>query len=294
MANYNFIPKELRELQQWVCWGKKGEEIKKKPFNPINGMGADSTNPTTWVDFETALDGVNRGEYEGIGIMFANGLMGIDLDHVITKNNVSKEAREIIDILDSYSEISQSGTGIHILCWAKKPSQEVCKVKLKDGQGFEMYDSNRYFALTGTIIKRKYEINSRTIEVNVIYKKYFESKKSESRTIERPKIMKRTSFAPKSGDIISKMLSVPKIWRLWNGDCSDYGGDQSRGDLALCCYLSYFTNGDSEKMDSFFRQSALYRDKWNENRGSTTYGEMTIQKANDFVQVNETTKKALR
>lgn len=74
-----------------------------------------------------------------------------------------------------------------------------------------------------------------------------------------------------------------KFARLWDGDLSDYGGDHSRADLALCRKLVYWCGPgvDPAKIDRLFRQSRLFRAKWDEphRRDKATYGQMTIEKA---------------
>jgi putative DNA primase/helicase len=67
--------------------------------------------------------------------------------------------------------------------------------------------------------------------------------------------------------------------RLWNGDTSGQTS-HSEADLALCSHLAYWTGGDAARIDSLFRRSGLYRNKWDERRGDQTYGERTIGKAN--------------
>ncbi len=54
---------------------------------------------------------------------------------------------------------------------------------------------------------------------------------------------------------------------------------QSSGDSALCCYLAFWTGKDAGRIDALFRQSALFRPKWDEKHGKSTYGSMTIEKA---------------
>jgi hypothetical protein len=58
-----------------------------------------------------------------------------------------------------------------------------------------------------------------------------------------------------------------------------HGGDHSRADLALCAELAIWTKKDAAWMDRLFRQSALMRPKWDEARGTHTYGQRTIGKA---------------
>jgi putative DNA primase/helicase len=70
-----------------------------------------------------------------------------------------------------------------------------------------------------------------------------------------------------------------KFTRLWMGDLSEYGGDHSRADAALCVLLAVYTRGDAERMDRLFRASALYRPKWDRPSGGSTYGRRTIAAA---------------
>ncbi len=67
---------------------------------------------------------------------------------------------------------------------------------------------------------------------------------------------------------------------LWSGDTSAYGDDDSRADLALCNHLAFWTGKDLAQMDRLFRQSKLFRPKWDEKRGDAgTYGQITLAKA---------------
>ena len=106
------IPEELRALPQWV--GRRG----KIPLNPATGEGAKAGIPSTWGTLEQAVTGVNAGRFEGIGFEFATGggLVGIDLDHVANPHTgeIQPWALEIVQRLDSYTEYSPSGTGLHI------------------------------------------------------------------------------------------------------------------------------------------------------------------------------------
>ncbi|MCK9313514.1 MAG: phage/plasmid primase, P4 family, partial [Methanocorpusculum sp.] len=70
-----------------------------------------------------------------------------------------------------------------------------------------------------------------------------------------------------------------KFTRLYSGDTSDYGGDDSRADQALCSMLAFWTGNNAAQMDSIFRTSGLYRVKWDKKHGAQTYGEMTISRA---------------
>ena len=62
---------------------------------------------------------------------------------------------------------------------------------------------------------------------------------------------------------------------LFQGDTAAYANDHSSADLALVCHLAWWTNYDAARIDRMFRQSKLYRPKW-ERRD---YRERTIRKA---------------
>jgi putative DNA primase/helicase len=72
----------------------------------------------------------------------------------------------------------------------------------------------------------------------------------------------------------------PKFNRLWSGDFSAYPS-QSEADLALCRILAFWTRRDAARIDSLFRQSGLFRPKWDVPHfgGGKTYGQATIEKA---------------
>ncbi|WP_140417674.1 hypothetical protein [Desulfosporosinus sp. FKA] len=149
ILNVASIPEELKSHRQWVFW--KLEMRKEKPAKipyQVNGRRADSTTPRTWAMYEDVVQFVwnNPHVYNGIGYVFAkdDGYTGVDMDKCIDKDGqISKVAQEMICILDSYTEKSQSGEGLHIIVKGKKPW------KLNRKGKFEMYDQDRYFCFTG-------------------------------------------------------------------------------------------------------------------------------------------------
>jgi len=76
--------------------------------------------------------------------------------------------------------------------------------------------------------------------------------------------------------------NASKFNRLWAGDLSDYNGDHSRADAALCAMLAFYTGSDAVRIDRLFRSSALYRAKWDRPTGGSTYGRITIDGAIDY------------
>ena len=118
LENINFktqaIPTELRALPQWVAWTEK-----KEPINPKTGIFAKTSDPSTWGTYEEAITCCRQKQLQGIGFVFSDTdpFAGIDLDDSIDTNTgeVSAWAKEIVNQFSSYTEISPSGRGLHIL-----------------------------------------------------------------------------------------------------------------------------------------------------------------------------------
>lgn len=173
---YNNIPETLKNLNQWVCYklvyNKKRGKYDKIPKNPHNGYNAKSNNSTTWSDYETAVNAVKLYNFNGIGIELGNGIFGVDLDNVIDENgNLTEEAKDIIKILESYTEYSPSKKGLHIICTGKIS----CTGKRKCN--IEMYSSGRFFTVTGDILGSNKNIEKRSQQAEIIYSKYFNDDK---------------------------------------------------------------------------------------------------------------------
>lgn len=115
------IPPEMTALNNWVVWKKEKREhgqVAKVSYIPNSDRHARSNNPQTWTDFKTALESYksNSDKYAGIGFNLSNSpYVVIDIDHCINDDGIVNEwAEKIINDLNSYTEISPSGTGIHI------------------------------------------------------------------------------------------------------------------------------------------------------------------------------------
>lgn len=285
---------ELRKLSQWVAYRIVANERKgrpdKLPLNPHDGTNAKANDARTWGMYDEALryafENGLAGDAGGIGFEFAGGYAGIDLDDVILTGGTLKPfADEVVRLMDSYTEYSPSGKGLHVLFRLNVPLSEFGSRRRNDELGIEMYDSERYFTITGKVYGKPKPITERTETARKIYDKYFiQSKPKNAATgILGASTGNRENKAEVSdSELLEIMFSSQhgeKIHSLFNGDISGYGNDDSRADLALCSYLAFWTNNDTVRIDALFRQSALMRPKWDEKHGSQTYGEMTISKA---------------
>lgn len=190
---------ELKQRKQWVCWklektkDKNGNaRMTKPPYNP-NGKGkskkASHSNPLTWSTFNDVYQAFLKGGYDGIGYVFTEDdpFVGVDLDHVYdnTNGNIVDWAQEIIDSLDSYTEISPGGDGFHIFAKGDIP-RGGNKKKLLDADGgddavFEIYKTTRYFTFTmNTWDNPPKSINDRNQLLNDLFQQYIDGSSNPS------------------------------------------------------------------------------------------------------------------
>lgn len=264
VTNVDNIPAELKKLTQWVCW--TGQD--KTPKNPRTGGNAMSNNPDTWASFEQAVKGCDKYHFDGIGFMFANGYFGVDLDHCMDNLDF---VDEFVETLQSYTEISKSGSGIHIICKGSLPDGARRRGRV------EMYSSGRYFICTGNVYNPKYtQVKDCTEAIKVLHGKYLPS--------ETPKIPARQVQIVDMDDqeVVDKARNCKTGYLfniLYSGSWQGVYSSQSEADLALCNQLAFWTQRDKAQMDRIFRTSGLMRDKWDEKRSGSTYGAITIEKA---------------
>jgi primase-polymerase (primpol)-like protein len=167
------IPADIRDRNQWVACKMvpdiDGKKARKIPMDVRTERGAQANNPRTWAPFDdvmafidewagydhTHVDGAGMkitgtvSEYPGYFFAAGDPFCGIDLDDCRNPDtgDVAPWAREIMEHFNSYTELSQSGTGFHILIKGQKPVGS----RSRKG-GIECYDRDRYFICTGEVI----------------------------------------------------------------------------------------------------------------------------------------------
>jgi putative DNA primase/helicase len=252
-------------LKQFVVWRyetRPGEDKPTKvPYNPHTGNRASSTNPATWGHLQDASKAVEKGFYSGIGLIITKPFVGIDFDYCIDESgNIDPAIKEAIDWFGSYTEISPSGKGLHVL--VKGSFQGPGFNRTVDGRKIELYQEGRYFTLTGNQLSGAPSvIEDRTDFVRKFYAHLKERTEKPSTGVAA---VGRIDLNLDDSEIIEKLRSAQnshKFERLYSGDKSEYGNDDSRADEALCFLLAFYTK-DFSQIDRIFRSSGLYRKKW--------------------------------
>ena len=142
------IPEQLKTRPQWVVWKAVGDKPDKVPYSARSGRRASSTDLLTWSTFQEALEAYENGEYAGLGFVFssADPFTGIDLDNCVDENGeIAGWALEIVRYFDSYTELSATGTGLHVIVRGEVPNRRKGEV--------EVYSSKRFFTVTGHVVE---------------------------------------------------------------------------------------------------------------------------------------------
>ena len=261
--NLDSIPDELRQLNQFVCWDlRSGRKI---PINAETGSMAKADDPTTWMPFDVCVASYRINRYRGIGFEFSSSdpYCGIDFDHCLDESLAFKDpiTRSFFLILwksGSYCEISQSGNGIHVIVKNSIP-EEFLNGNVggrKFGSFCEMYQSHRYFALTGDLYHSRFKVPK--------------IKSIESRTwIKCLKILQSGDYqqfleladrrVADLDPVQSLCKSNSKFANALNGDSSYWDGDESDRDIYVLSRL-FECLGDRELVREYFMKSGVSSD----------------------------------
>ncbi|MGL4697102.1 phage/plasmid primase, P4 family [Enterococcus larvae] len=283
---YNKIPLELRELRQWGLyrrtWNEEKQKYDKEPMNPHNGYKGRSNDESTWSDFQTALSAMERFKADGLAFYFKPPYVGIDLDDIgddlerylegDIENNI---VYVFMNATKTYSEISMSGKGIHIIGKGEIPGERRRKGDV------EMYTDGRFFAITGNFFGSNDEINEiPPIQMDFLYKRYLDDGKIIQGNFRKSDWVDGNDLSVT--DIIQAALASKTGHRFklfMDGGWERLYESQSEADLAFANMLAFWSAADFEKMDEIFRMSAMMRDKYDRKTGKTTYGIGLLNKA---------------
>ena len=292
MTHTENLPLYLRQHGQFCLWKyeenpDKPEKPRKMPYNPHYSWERAATDrPDTFSDMQTA-EAAQAG-FSGLGIRIHGGMSGIDIDDCVTNGELSPMAQDIIQQMDTYTEYSPSGKGIRILFLAPGFSYDTEKYYVKNSTiGLEVYIAgmtNRYLTVTGNVIHAK-DMESRADRLQYILDKYMLRPQDKT----APAATHTVEIDMTDAELLEKAREAkngPQFSALWAGDFAGYPS-QSEADQALCNLLAFWTGRDAARIDSLFRQSGLYRKKWDRR----DYREGTIKRAINTCQEVYTPKK---
>ena len=263
-VNFEGIPDRLKAHPHWVLWCYKWDanrsEWTKVPKRP-NRRNAASNKPATWCSYADAVEAYTDDWADGIGVVLTadDDLFALDFDAC------DLEAAKPY-LLDTYTERSPGGNGLRQFGLGKKPEGAGCKRQLPNIKQLEIYEHDRFMTVTGHTVWEHADVEPCEDALAALCARLWSKPGNDTDVLHR----------------IRQSAQGAKFAALFDqGDASAYDDDHSSADLALADILGWATGWNREQTDRLFRQSALYRPKWDERHASDgrTYGQMTLDKA---------------
>jgi hypothetical protein len=212
-----------------------------------------SNEPGTWTGVEMTLNAVETADADGVGFVFTDDdpIVGVDLDDCRDPESgtIEEWARDVISWLDSYAEVSPSGTGLHVIAEGELPEG-------RSGEdNVEMYETIRFFTVTGEQLDATpRQVKPRVDAIRGVHADYGQEEspvEDEGEPIERTK----GGVDLEDDEIIERAQSAENGHRfeaLFRGR-TDGKDSNSEADMALCLHLAFWRGGDPSRMDALFR-----------------------------------------
>ena len=254
------LPDEMKNKPNWVMVrtreNKETGRLDKYLIDVHTGKFAESDNPETWTDFDTACKYAK--EHGGVALAYAldgtDGIACIDLDHCIGEDGKrSALADEVLSKCGkTYAEHSVSGRGIHVFGRTKGADLRSFS---KDGD-MEYYQDRHFITMTGDgagysrlesfDASEMKSLLERKLERRTEWKNAGKGEAGLTQMDDRELLEK--AFSAKNGDTVR---------RLYNGE--DLRHNHSNSDMSLMNYLAFYSGGNVGQMTRIFATSGLYR-----------------------------------
>jgi hypothetical protein len=260
--NYNNVPVELRQFDQWIVWKNEQDENGKPTKVPysVSGHKASVTDSRHWSNFDLAVEAsLNGGGYSGVGFVLSNNdpFTFIDLDDPYALNpdgspkhnkpeRIVESQQRIYKTFPSYAERSPSGKGLHIIVKGHVPCG-------RRRDSVEVYSNERYMTVTGDVYRPApiqpcedalqslwLEMSKETANLAAYYAGTLEEVDTDTEIIQR-------ALNAANGD---------KFKALYGGKWQGYYPSQSEADFALVDMLAFYSK-NKEQIKRIFRCSAL-------------------------------------
>lgn len=158
------IPDELKVYDSWVVWRyiqRNGGRNGKQPFisstcypSRRRPIPAKTTDPKTWSSFDDAVQYGKLSGNGGIGFVFSPNIpyIGLDIDDCIVNREIIAPVKKLLDDLNTYSEISPSGTGIRCILKSNYSGNQNIS-GYNNIRKIEISTDRRYVTITGFVIE---------------------------------------------------------------------------------------------------------------------------------------------
>jgi putative DNA primase/helicase len=304
----SLVPAELKAKTNWVRWKMEtvNGRLTKVPYQ-LSGQKASSTDPATWNAYDQIIADAVIDENQGVGVMTDSSFIGFDLDGCRNPQTaeIAPWATRIIESLSAYTEITPSGYGVRVYAFGKLPDG-ARRFSINSAAGFgpkigiEVYDHARYFAVTGKRIGEHTALDTSNVLAA------YELCRNISQEFAAEKRKNLEQFQANDGGSVKyekkpNLRLTSKMLVLMHGQITsrtpkfvieDEGGivtadSQSEADMSLCTLLAMKHGDNPELIDAEFRESSLYRHKW--DRLAETTIEKAIATAKKFAEREQIT-----
>lgn len=276
-VNHEPIPPELKAVPHWLVWKGKQKDGKfaKIPVHHKTGRNLKGEILPQCISYAEALAAYQTGDFSGLGF-YPKGTEFVigDIDGVVgEEGHIADWARADIEKLATYVEFSPSRTGLRWIAIGRKPSLDT----INREQGCELYgtDDNRFLTITGHVLPG-FDIIRADIQpaVDAWYWRRISERKKAKVVVAVAEEGLGNILTPE--EVQARLLSNPKMRRIWEGDTDDYDS-RSEAELALLDALAELTAGDIEKMREVYFESEFARVTY-VDKAERTF-EKTAQKA---------------
>lgn len=270
------LPEYVANTERWILWKKQSRDGKVTKVPCDKQAHAVSVNDEgNYLSLEDAFTAYeNDARFDGVGWVLSSDddVVGIDFDDVVSEDGtVSQQAWEIVQELDSWTEFSPSGTGLHTLVRGELADDLKQQGALDDGD-IEMYEESRFFTMTANAV----DTLPQTIEhadIPSIQADVLGERESvlTGELVDDDSLDSDVSASPQ--DVYERAsASSEKFERLWNCRTTH---DESDGDQALLAQLAFWCKGDIRLMEDCMRTSKRNRTKF--DRKATSNGKSYLR-----------------
>ncbi|MHB8100923.1 MAG: phage NrS-1 polymerase family protein [Methanosarcina sp.] len=296
---------EMKKNDQWLYSHlvERADGTWSKPPCDANGYYIDGTDPNNLTSFEDAFPTckTNLGKLSGLvySIQESSPIKAMDFDHVYDPETGvwNQQALQELKSLNTRVEWSPSHTGVHVLFTCPIMLENGNKTQT-DGTKREIYFKKHITTVTAEVVEGfPTSINEVDPElVMQLCNKWFSYKAEKPAKKEAPVKSDITSFdipeafvndpnnplkglSPSKDQVMEYCRNAPngfgeKFDKLFTGNISGYGSDESDADMALAGMIAFHTY-DYGIIKGIIQESALWDKKWERN----DYCQRTIMKA---------------
>ena len=261
------IPQSMQDMLNWVLWRYKedneGHDVGKVPLQP-NNRPASCNDPDTWSTFDAVWRAYSDSErFDGISFALdGEGVIGMDLDAVVDIRTGSlrpwpdepeydglPSPDEILQSIDSYSEVSPGGDGLRIFACGELPWPRYKKGHL------EIYNDRKFLTVTGDRCYDCGVVEDRPREIAALHLAAFGTQPERRTPSEDDPELEDQEIL----DLLARAANHEKFEKLYHN--RGHGKNASSADMSLACLFAFYSR-DVEQIERLMRGSSLRRDKW--------------------------------